>query len=355
MLHSIFRAYREAYGGLPNEIWVLSLALFINRCGAMVMAFLTLYLTNRLGFTMIEAGWILSVFGFGSLAGSYLGGKLTKPLGAVRTQIIGQFLAVPCYMLVPYFSSWTGVAVMVFLFSITSESIRPANHVATAQFTDPDKTPRAFGLQRMAVNLGFAFGPAIGGFLAEIDFYWLFVVNGLTTGMGGLILLWCFGFRKYAKSASSAEKQKQAERTSSHGSPWGDKKYFLFLGILMGVGLVFFQVHATYPKYLQEYYSLSKPMIGILFSINTVIIVVFEMLLVNYLQTKSVLRVIAWGAFFSCFGFFVLPFHQAFWFSVVSMSRIKFGEMLCFTIFYTFVAKRSTQRDQSAYMRWYAM
>lgn len=33
MVRSIANAYRDAYGGLPKEVWVLSLALFINRCG----------------------------------------------------------------------------------------------------------------------------------------------------------------------------------------------------------------------------------------------------------------------------------------------------------------------------------
>ena len=55
-------AYRDAYVGLPREIWILSLALFINRCGAMVLAFLTLYLTNELGFTIRDAG-LISAFG----------------------------------------------------------------------------------------------------------------------------------------------------------------------------------------------------------------------------------------------------------------------------------------------------
>ena len=138
MVRSIMGAYRDAYGGLPREVWILSLALFVNRCGAMVLAFLTLYLTNELGFSMFESGCIFSVWGLGSMTGSWLGGKLVKPVGAVRTQIIGLLLAVPCFLIVPWFSSWWGVALIVYLFSVTSESVRPANNVAVAQFTDPD-------------------------------------------------------------------------------------------------------------------------------------------------------------------------------------------------------------------------
>ena len=63
MVRSIAQAYREAYGGLSKEVWILSLALLINRSGSMVYAFLTLYLTDKLSFTMLDAGTMFSIFG----------------------------------------------------------------------------------------------------------------------------------------------------------------------------------------------------------------------------------------------------------------------------------------------------
>ena len=355
MVRSIAQAYKDAYGGLPKEIWILSLALFINRFGAMVLAFLTLYLTNRLDFTMVEAGGILSAFGLGSLVGSFASGKLCRPLGAIRTQIIGLLVAVPCCLMVPLFESWTGVASMMFLFSGFSESVRPANNVAVSQLTTPEQTTRAFGLQRMAVNLGFSFGPAIGGVLAEIDFVWLFVVDGITTCLGGLILLWFFGFRKYAKDKATAKRQQLAESERGHGSPLFDLQFVAFLSILLGVGLIFFQFHATYPKYLEEHYSMSKPMIGLMFSINTAIIVAIEMILVDKLKDRPILKVIGWGAFLSCLGFAILPFGTTIWVCAISMIVITSGEMLLFPFCSSFVAQRSRGRDQGAYMSWFAM
>ena len=355
MVRSITKAYREAYAGLPREVWILSVSLFINRCGAMVLAFLTLYLTNKLGFTMFEAGAIFSVWGIGSLAGAYIGGKMVKPFGAIPTQIVGQLLAVPFFMVVPFFTSWWSVALIVFLFSVTTESVRPANNVAVAQFTPNDLTTRAFGLQRMAVNLGFSIGPAIGGVLAEIDYALLFFVDGLTTGLGGFILIWYFGFRKYAKNDESARKQRQAEENVATGSPLRDIQFVAFLFLLLMVAMIFFQFHATYPKYLEDHYSLSKPMIGLLFSINTLIIVAVEMLLLDRVKTFSVLRTIGWGGLFSCIGFGILPFSQALWFCVFSMIVITFGEMFLFPLCSSFVAQRSRGRDQGMYMSFYAM
>lgn len=355
MVRSIANAYRDAYGGLPKEVWVLSLALFINRCGAMVLAFLTLYMTNELGFTMFQSGAIFSIWGLGSMTGSWLGGKLVKPLGAIRTQVVGLLLAVPCFLAVPLFTTWWGMALIVYLFSLTSESIRPANSVAVAQFTETELQTRAFGLQRMAVNLGFSVGPAVGGVLANINYVWLFVVDGVTTGLAAVVLLWHFGFRKYVKDQAAAAKQKLAEENITAGSPLKDVQFVLFLLLMLMVSLIFFQFHATYPKYLEDHYQLSKPMIGLLFSVNTIIIVAVEMLLLNWFRAFALLRTIGWGALLACVGFGILPLGNTFLFGVLSMSVITLGEMFMFPLCSGFVAKRSNGRDQGMYMSWYAI
>ncbi len=356
MVRKIALAYRDAYSGLSPEVWMLSIALLINRSGSMVLAFLSLYLTQSLGFTILEAGAIYSIYGLGAIAGSYIGGRLVQTLGAVRVQVLGLVLSVPIYILMPTLTTWTSVATGMFVLSVFVSSVRPANGVAVAQFTETELQTRAFGLQRMAGNLGWAVGPAVGGVLAEIDYAWLFIVDGLTTGVGGLWLLWYFGFGRYAKGDAAAEKQKQAEQQEiSEGSPLQDRYFLYFLFSMLIVAIVFFQFHATYPKYLEDEYALTKPQIGLLFSLNTGIIVLFEMLLVNYVSRFSLLRSVGWGCFLACLGFGILPLGNATWFAVLSMAVITVGEMFMFPLASGFVAKRSSGRNQGMYMSWYVM
>jgi len=355
VVRSIANAYRDAYGGLPREVWILSFALFINRCGAMVLAFLTLYLTEKLHFSILDAGLIFSIYGAGSFVGVFLGGKLVKPFGAVRTQIVALIVAVPLYLIIPLFTSWWLVAVAAFFCSLFTESVRPANMVAVSQFTSPELTTRAFGLQRMAVNLGFSIGPAVGGILATFNYHWLFLVDGITTGLAGLTLLWYFGFQKYVKNDAAAEKQKAAEQVSTGASPLGDGRYFCFLALLLLVALVFFQFHATYPKFLADHYLLTEFQIGIMFSINTIIIVVFEMLLLNKVRAFPLLKMIGWGSLLACFGFGILPFGVTFLFCAFSMTIITLGEMFMFPLCSSYVAERSRGKDQGMYMSAYSM
>ncbi|MEL7495962.1 MAG: MFS transporter [Planctomycetota bacterium] len=352
MGRSIFNAYREAYGGLSREVWFLSIALLINRSGSMVLAFLTLYLTEKLSFTMIEAGAIFSVYGLGSIAGAYAGGKLIKPVGAIRIQIIGMALACPLFCIVPMFESWIGVAVSIFWLSFFSECIRPANNVAVIQFTEPELHTRAFGLQRMAVNLGLSIGPAVGGWLALYDYHWLFYVDGATSLVGALLLVYLFGSKRVVRSSDD---ERQKETLAGTASPISDLRFVIFLALMFCVCIVFFQFHATYPKYLKDHYSMTKPMIGMLYAVNTIIIVVIEMILLNKVKRFRLLNTIAWGAVLSCLGFAVLPMSHAVWFAVVSMSVITLGEMLLFPTATSYVAQRSSGRDVGMYMSWYAM
>ena len=78
--------YRESFSGLPRAVWLVALVAFVYRSGTMVLPFLALYLTSQKGLTAREAGGILSLYGVGSIGGSYLGGWLSDRIGSIQTQ-----------------------------------------------------------------------------------------------------------------------------------------------------------------------------------------------------------------------------------------------------------------------------
>ncbi len=357
MIGKVLALYRRAYAGLPIEIWMLSLALFVNRCGTMVLPFLTIYLTNHLGFTKLSATLILSVYGVGSLAGAYVAGRLISSVGAVRLQFILLLLSVPAFLLVPFFSSWWGIAIAVFVLSFFSEGVRPANSTAIAQFSPEPVQTRAFGLQRMALNLGISFGPAIGGFLTMISFVWLFVADAATTLVCAILLISFFGIHgtKQQERNGNSPPPKTETSPGQNVSPLTDPMFVCFLLLTLLTAVVFFQFHATYPLYLNEHYNMSEWMIGLIYSVNTIVIVVFEMVLLEYIRKLSMMKVIAWGALLSCIGFGILPLSASIWFCVLSMLILTIGEMLQMPVSSGWIAQRSKRGNQGMYMSYYTM
>src|SRR3954451_23413519 len=88
---AFLQLYKKAYHGLTRETWYLALVILINRSGTMVIPFMTMYATQKLGFTIAEAGFIMSFFGVGSIIGSFIGGKITDAAGYHNVQLFSLF------------------------------------------------------------------------------------------------------------------------------------------------------------------------------------------------------------------------------------------------------------------------
>jgi MFS family permease len=348
MIAAIASRYREAYGGLPREAWLLAFALFVNRAGTMVMPFLTLYLTSRLGMSEAAAGRMISVYGVGAICGAYLSGRLCERIGAVRVQTVCMFVSAPGYLLIGAWDTWPPIAVSLFCLSLVNEAVRPANATAVTKLTTPENRTRAFALQRLALNLGFSIGPVVGGVLATVDFRWLFIVDAATTLLAATALLWFFGMRRLE------ERVDEHEAPTARISPLADRTFVAFLGLSLATMMVFFQFGSTYPLYLRDHFLLSELGIGLVFAVNTLLIVAVEMLLLGAVKEWPLLRTIGWGSCLACVGFGMLPFGSSPSYAVLAMIVVTIGEMLSFSLAAAFVANRGPRGSESLYLGWYA-
>ena len=120
MVRNVFRLYHRVYAGIPREVWMLSVALFINRFGTMVLPFFTLYLTSELGYQEAAAGRVLSWYGVGSIFGAFVGGRLVPAIGAIRLQIVALLLSVPLFLIIPVWESAGAIALSMFLLARSS-------------------------------------------------------------------------------------------------------------------------------------------------------------------------------------------------------------------------------------------
>src|SRR5690606_10387007 len=120
-------------------------------------------------------------------------------------------------------SLWT-MGGMVFLTSTIADAMRPAVMTAIAVYSKPENRTRAYSLIRMAINLGWAMGPAAGGWLVGFAGYWaLFWVDGLTCIAAALM------FRFFMVAKKTEKKNQNKKSTSLTASPYRDKEYIFFL------------------------------------------------------------------------------------------------------------------------------
>ncbi|WP_417871750.1 MFS transporter, partial [Winogradskyella sp.] len=90
-MKTLFNNYFKTFNGLSNEVWWLALITFINRAGTMVIPFLTLYLEEDKSLSLSQISWVMSAFGLGSVAGTWIGGKLTDSIGYYKVMVRSLF------------------------------------------------------------------------------------------------------------------------------------------------------------------------------------------------------------------------------------------------------------------------
>lgn len=343
----VWFAYKEAFRGLPESIWWISLVLFVNRSGAMVITFLALYLTQELGHPITAAGWLLSIYGAGHLAGAFLGGWLCDRLGALRIQFFALAASGFGYLLLEHVRSLPLMAVVVFFTATMAESFRPANAAALAEMAPPDLRARAVALNRLAINLGWSIGPALGGLLAAYDYRWLFRVDGVTCLAAALLLFQLRRAGRLEKAAYDAVDQRP-EPEGIH--PVRDREFLLFLVLTAVSALLFFQAWGPYPVYLKEVYGFSEAQYGLLMAVNAVLILLFEVLLTHRTERFHPMSVTGFGIFLLALGFGVLPLGVGWALATLSMVIWTFGEMLNIPAAGGWVANRAGTLHRGKYM-----
>lgn len=336
------QACREAYGGLPRAAWLLALLELVNRSGMMVLFFFTIYMTRKLGFTVVQAGSVMSAYGVGSMLGTYFGGRLCDRLGAYHVQKLSLGLsAVVLIVLQLPRSAWL-LALLMLALAAFSDALHPANAVATAQMCTPELRPKGFALHRLAGNLGISVGPVVGGALALLDYKWLFWVDGLTS------LAACALAVVFLRSAGP-HGEARAEAALRALPVWRNTAFLRLLPLVFGIGLVFSQFFSTYPLYLRLHYGMRESGIGRLIAVNTLLIVTVEMLLMHALRQHPPARVVAIGTLLLGLGFGLTPFGSTAPFAVFSVVVWTLGEILTLPMLLTLTTLRSDPAAMGEY------
>ncbi len=344
MIRKVKNLYREAYSGLPSKSWILFAVLLVNASGMMVLFFLSLYLTRERGFTVTQAGRALSFFGLGSLAGTYLGGWLSDKIGSTNIQKFSLFLCGVFYISLGQLHSLWSIYIMIFVLSMASGLMFPANSTSMARLCPTEVTAKGFALIRLANNIGATIGPAVGGMLALRNYVLLFWVDGLTCLAAVILfmLLW--------KKPEEHLRMVSGEHTPSGRSPWRDVPFLMLLPIVVVWGTIFFQLIATYPLYMKEVYLLPENRIGQLIMINTLMIVTLEMLLIHWIGKRSLTRFISLSFFLTGLGFAMMPLGRSFPHASLTIAVWTLGEMLSMPLLGSLIAVRAGPGSQGRYM-----
>src|SRR5204863_10064122 len=167
--------------------------------------------------------------------------------------------------------SYASICIFTYLLSFVNEAFRPANSTAIAFYSKEENRTRSYALNRLAINIGWAVGSGMGGFLAKHSYTLLFWVDGITNIIAAL-LMWSFLKPVNYKPVKQVTTDLQPLR-----SAYQDKTYLLFVVITMLFASCFFQIFTNLPVYFKNELHFSEPFIGLLMSVNGIVIALIEM------------------------------------------------------------------------------
>lgn len=356
-MRKIYQIYLDSYRGLSSASWMLAIVMLINRAGSMVFPFLGVYMTKELHFTDEQTGYVLACYGVGSMVGSTLGGWITDKIGNYKLQYLSLLGSAPMFILLPHFTSVISLALMIFCQSTISEMFRPANSVAITKYARPENITRAFSLNRMAVNLGFSIGPAMGGMLAAISYALLFYINAGAAFFAAVVFIYFFkGRKENPKSTISVEEDQDITLGTSRvkakrQSPYKDGLFLLYSFFCTLYAIAFLQLFSTLPIFYEKVGGLNEFEIGLVLGYSGLLIVMAEMLLVHLAEGHlSTQKSIFYGALIAplAFGIFLLDHSMVT--ILISITFLSLSEMLIFPYTSTVTAMRADENSKGAYM-----
>lgn len=349
-MKKLYKNYLSSFQGLSKEVWWLALITLINRAGTMVIPFLSLYLIEDLHFSLENVGIVMTCFGVGSLVGSWLGGRLTDIFGYYKVMLTSLFLTGILFLLLQFAKDFYTFCGSIFVLMIVADMFRPASFVALIAYSKPENKTRSVTLIRLAINLGFSAGPALGGIIITfLGYSGLFWVDGSTCILASILLLMVLN----PKKAKVLDKQKNTNPKSAYT----DLPYLLFIAAMFLFAFGFVQYFSTIPVYYNKEFGLSEFNIGLLLAMNGILIFAFEMPLIKYMESKSWSnsKNIMFGLFLVALSFLILNFTGWAGVLIIGMLLMTIGEMIGFPFSNALAMERSKRGNQGEYMALYSI
>jgi len=338
---------------LPRNMWIIFFTTLINRSGTMVLPFLTLYLTSKEGLSAGDAGLVIAFYGAGALVTAPLSGKLSDKIGPLLLMKLSLITTGVVLFIYSFINQFYLILILSFVLAIINESFRPANLSIISQVVSPKQRRSAFALNRLAINLGMSVGPVVGGVLTLINFSLIFYIDGITSILAGIFLI--FSKWRTVKIEPEIDSEKNSIGEIIHSHVLKDKRYTYFLLSILPIPLVYFQHLGAYPLFLVHDLGFATSTYGIVFAINTIMIILIEVPLNNLMNNWDEKKSLALGAVLIGVGFGAMAL--AFNLSSIILTIViwTFGEMIFFPVSASHVSNLAPEKKRGEYMGYFQM
>jgi MFS family permease len=275
---------------LPREVWLLQLGGVMNSFGnGLVLPFLVIYLHDVRGFGLGTSGLVVAVSAAAQLSAGLGAGPLVDRLGPRRVLGAGLILQGVGFGLFPLVRSPWHAFVLIAIEGAGSAGFWPSQSTLIARLTPPPRRHAAYAQQRVTMNLGIGLGGLTGGLIATVahpsSFTLLFLIDAVT-------FLAYVGVLALVHDPGIADEER-SETRASYRAVLRDRLFVRLWALNFLFVTAGYSLFNLVPPFARDHAHLSEKQIGVVFFVNTGLIVLAQLPISRAIEGHRRLRALA--------------------------------------------------------------
>ena len=278
---------RSLNPGLPRSVQTLQAGALANAFGnGLAIPFLFIFLHNVRGIDLGTAGLIVGTnAAVGLVAGPVIGALIDRVGGRAMLALSLALMAVG-YGWYPFVHEpWHGFLASA-VAGVGNGGFWPSQSSLTAGLTPPEKRHKAFAVQRVMMNLGIGLGGLTGGLIATTSNPTTFTVLFLLDASTFLVFIAALAFVPEPRRATIPA----GERCGSYLDVFRNRVFVAVLTlnfVFIAAGMAQLE---TFPVYAKNEAGLSERAIGVIWFVNTLVIVLTQLPIAKALEGRRRMR-----------------------------------------------------------------
>jgi MFS family permease len=268
----------------PAAVKALLIGNFVNKLGWFLQVFLVLFLTTSKGFSDVQAGTALGVYGGGTVVGLIIGGSLSDKIGPRAAVLISMFGMAGFVLAIAYVPSYTAILVVVALAGAVGQFYRPASAALLTELTPKHRQVMIFAVYRLTMNVGATAAPLVGAALVAISWDLLFIGEALAALAYAAVAIIALPKRRTAAVDESVQDvPAEPAAAGNYLTVLRDYKYVLFLACMFINAAIYMQYLVVLPLHMKAD-GLSTWWFSAVVALNGFIVITCELLVTKVVQ-----------------------------------------------------------------------
>jgi MFS family permease len=344
---------RKVFGRFAAGIWIITAIQLLTAASfAICLPFLALYMYQDRGLSMTMVGTVILIAGLCSAATQVVSGWLSDRFGRRPLLLGATGISIPLYAglaaLIGFSSPiWAIVAVYTVGQSVRMTT-RPITSAMVMDLSPKERLTETYGFLRVGQNLGWAAGPALGGYLATfLPYAWLFGLAALLNA-----LTFCLILLFLRESFHGATEQVDLRSIFSVAT---DRAFLMFTGLSLIVFLVMGQLGSTLSVFTVDRLGFSTAQYGLLLTMNGLIVVFFQYPVARGLNRLAKPTAIILGSLLYGLGYLSLGWVGSFAWALAAVTIITAGEIVFSPTALSVVGELSPWDQRGRYMGFFGL